>query len=206
MQARIVIVALLPLVLVAAGGALAQGPESLEGSMEQYEEIIGAMVEYASDVEFTERDVESLLDLWSELEQLGIADEEDENAVPDFDEILADARYRTWAAGHGLDAENWFRTSLRIQLMMMREEMRAGAEMMEAQLEQQEAMIEQQCAQVGEEMCRQMCQGLEAMAAMGSAWKTIPAPTRDEAEVLERYQDQLMDLFDSGDEEAYEDW
>ncbi len=85
--------------------------------------------------------------------------------------------------------------------------MSASAAMMQGQMAQQEAMIEEQCAQVGEEMCKQMRQGLEAMAAFGKAWERIPAPTSAEAELLEEYQGQLMGLMQSQDEdEDYGDW
>ena len=194
------------LALAAAAGLQGQSPESPQAASQSYNELIDRMVEHTSDIEFAERDIESVLSLWDELEAIGFEDEDDDEEILNIEEILADQRYRSWADGHGLDAEDWFRKSMRIQLMMMREEMRASAGMMEAQRAQQEAMIEAQCAQVDEEMCRQMRQGLEAMAAFGKAWERIPAPTGAEAALLEKYQEQLMGLMDSEDEEEYEDW
>ena len=202
-QKKSVVVVQLILALAIVGGLQGQSPESAQEASQRYNELIDAMVEHTSGIEFAERDIESVLSLWDELEAIGLEDEEEE--ILDIEEILADQRYRSWAVSHGLDAEDWFRKSMRIQLMMMREEMHASAGMMEAQRAQQEAMIEAQCAQVGEEMCRQMRLGLEAMAAFGKAWERIPAPTSAEAALLEKYQEQLMGLMD-GDEEEYEDW
>ncbi len=206
MQKKSVVVVQLILSLAVVGGLQGQSPESPQAASQQYNALIDEMVVHTSGIEFAERDIESVLSLWDELEAIGLDDEDDDEEILDIEEILADQRYRSWATGHGLDAEDWFRKSMRIQLMMMREEMHASAGMMEAQRAQQEAMIEAQCAQVGEEMCKQMRQGLEAMAAFGKAWERIPAPTSVEAALLEKYQEPLMGLMESDDEEEYEDW
>ena len=203
--AKSVVVTQLILALAVVSGLQGQDPESPQAASQSYNELIDAMVEHTSGIEFTERDIESVLSLWGDLEAIGLEDEEDDEEMLDIEEILADQKYRCWAASHGLDAEDWFRKSMRIQLMMMREEMHTSAGMMENQMAQQEAMIEAQCAQVSEEMCRQMRQGLEAMAAFGKAWERIPPPTSSEAALLEKYQEQLMGLMNS-DEEELEDW
>lgn len=172
---------------------------------------------FVGDVRFDESDVKSLIDLWEEYSEIG-EDEYDPEEDIDFESILDDDRYLQWVESHGLDADDWARKTVRITMMLYREQMLEAAEVMPQQMAQQMAMIEEQREQLGEEMYQQMKQGMEETIEYGKAIaenaRSLPQPTAAEQAVLDEYRAELMMLMESddededgyyGDDEYYED-
>lgn len=174
------------------------------------EEMFAGVNEFVKDVRFDNGDVEQFVELWDEWSSYGDdMDVEDDDDSMDFDELIADSEYRAWAASHGLDAEDWARKSVRIMMVLYREQMMASAAEAPRQIEAQLAEIEAQRAQLGEEMYQQLKTSLEASVqvadAMMNAAKTLPQATAAEGKVLDTWRDELIVLMDSDDDD-YDDY
>lgn len=185
--------------------------QAAQDALETLEQMSVEVNNFVGNVRFDEGDVRSLIDLWDEYADFGEdADESDDDF--DFESMLDDADYRRWAASHGLDAEDWARKTVRISMMLYREQMLEAARVMPEQMAQQMAMIEEQREQMGEEMYRQVKQGMEQSARYGKAVaenaRTLPQPTAAEQAILEKYRAELMMLMESDDEdeEYYDDY
>ena len=111
------------------------------------------------------------------------------------------------SSAHGLDAEDWARKTVRITMMVYREQMLEAAKVMPEQMAQQMAMIEEQREQLGEEMYQQIKQGMEESAQYGKVVaensRSLPQPTAAEQAVLDKYRAELMMLMESEDEDEY---
>lgn len=183
--------------------------QAAQDALETLEQMSVEVNNFVGNVRFDEGDVRSLIDLWDEYADFGEdADESDDDF--DFESMLDDADYRRWAASHGLDAEDWARKTVRISMMLYREQMLEAARVMPEQMAQQMAMIEEQREQMGEEMYRQVKQGMEQSARYGKAVaenaRTLPQPTAAEQAILEKYRAELMMLMEFDDEEEeYDD-
>lgn len=206
---RLVVVATLCVMAVAAWAQ--PGAEEMQRTAEEYEEWMAAMAEHIADVRFDEGDVQDFLSYWegfADLDDLGTEDDEDWERFKDLDWILGNPAYRAWVAEHGLDAKDWLLKSMRIQMMLMREQMAQSSAMMDEQMPQQMAMIEEQCKSVGPEMCEQMKAAMAASMAMyegmSRGFDKLPEPTPPEAAALDAHRDELTMLL-MGDEEE-EDW
>lgn len=202
----------LGVVCLVVGPAWSQPVEDeMEHAAREFQEWVDAMSDYVADVRFDEKDVQSFLQYWQEFSELGIGEDVGEEAdweqLRDLDFILEHAAYRSWIAAHGLDPDDWLRKTLRIQMMVMRDQMAQSHDLMQEQRPEQMAMIEEQCKQVGPELCRQMKDAMAASMAisesMGTSWEKFPEPTASEAALLEQYQGQIMGLLDVAEEE---DW
>jgi hypothetical protein len=159
---------------------------------------------FVGDVRFDEKDVTSLIELWEEYSAFGEDEYEADDDI-DFESMLDDGRYVGWAASHNLDAEDWARKTVRITMMLYREQMLEAAKMMPEQMAQQMAMIEKQRDQLGEEMYQQIKQGMEESAKYGKAIennaRSLPEPTAAEQAILDKYRAELMMLMESDDDE-----
>lgn len=179
---------------------------AMEDAIQGLEEMFTEVNAFTGGVRFGAEDVESLIDLWGEYEELGGTDDEE---TINFDAILADSSYRSWASSNGLVADDWLRKTARISMILYREQMLESAAMMPDQMQQQMAMIEQQRDQVGEEMYQQMKAAMEASVRyaemMVEQANRLPTPTAAEAAVLDEYREDLMALMMDGDEE-YEEY
>lgn len=169
----------------------------MEEANRKFDEWIEATNQFIGDVTFDEKSIQSLMEHWDEMEAIGKAKKEEEEDVPaNYAEILSDPAYQAFAASNGLAAEPWLKKSMRIISMIMREQMSSGFDQAEAQIPQQQAMIDQQCAQVGEELCKQMKDGISASIAMierqRTAFNTLPEPTTEEQALLDQYTEELM--------------
>jgi hypothetical protein len=212
----------LPLLLLLA--AIASLPAPVDGQQpadtvtlveeanRKLDEWIDTTRVFVGDVRVEEADLESFLEHYEEFSTLGEEmDEEEDEGFVDYDEVLADPAYRSWAAANGLAAEPWLKRSMRIIALTMRDQMQAGFAQAEAQLPEQRRMINEQCAQVGAEMCRQMKAGLEMSMAMFEHQKArigdLPQPAASEQALLERYAGELTALMAGGEEEwEEEEW
>jgi hypothetical protein len=159
---------------------------------------------FVGDVRFDEKDVTSLIELWEEYSAFGEDEYEADDDI-DFESMLDDGRYVGWAASHNLDAEDWARKTVRITMMLYREQMLEAAKMMPEQMAQQMAMIEEQRDQLGEEMYQQIKQGMEESSKYGKAIennaRSLPEPTAAEQAILDKYRAELMMLMESDDDE-----
>ena len=159
---------------------------------------------FVGDVRFDEKDLTSLIDLWEEYSDFG-DDEYESDEDMDFESMLDDDRYLGWAASHNLDADDWARKTVRITMMLYREQILEAAKMMPEQMAQQMAMIEEQRDQLGEEMYQQIKQGMEESAKYGKAIennaRSLPEPTAAEQAILDKYRAELMMLMESDDDE-----
>lgn len=179
---------------------------AMKDANQRLEEMFTEVSSFTGGVRFGAKDVESLIGLWAEYEELGGTDDDE---TIDFDAILADSTYRSWASSHDLVADDWLRKTARISMVLYREQMLEAAAMMPDQIHQQIAMIEQQRDQVGEEMYQQMKAAMEASVQyaemMAEQAKLLPVPTAAEAAVLDEYREDLIALM-MDDDEDYEEY
>jgi hypothetical protein len=205
---------LLAVVLIAAAPITVSAQDSEQVSEEALEKLAQMSVEvndFVGDVRFNESDVRSLIDLWEEYTEFGEDEYEADDDI-EFESMLNDDRFLRWAASHNLDAEDWARKTVRITMMLYREQMLEAANEMPEQMAQQMAMIEEQREQLGEEMYQQIKQGMEESAKYGKAIeenaRSLPEPTAAEQVLLDKYRAELMMLMqsDDEDEEYYDEY
>ena len=209
---------LLAVVLIAIApiaGFAQDAEQATKEALDKLDQMSEEVNSFVGNVRFNESDVKSLIDLWEEYSEIGEDEFESEEDI-DFESILIDDRYLQWAKLHSLDADNWARKTVRITMMLYREQMLEAANVMPEQMAQQMAMIEEQREQLGEEMYQQIKQGMEESAQYGKAVaknaRSLPQPTAAEQAVLDKYRAELMMLMESegedeyyGDDEYYED-
>ena len=209
---------LLAAVLIATApfAVFAQDTEqATKEALDKLEQMSAEVNSFVGDVRFNESDVKSLIDLWEEYSEIGENEYESEEDI-NFESILNDDRYLQWAESHSLDADDWARKTVRITMMLYREQMLEAAKIMPEQMAQQMAMIEEQREQFGEEMYQQIKQGMEESAqyskAIAENARSLPEPTAAEQAILDQYRAELMMLMESdeeddyyGDDEYYED-
>ena len=202
---RNVIVLLSLLLLTAAAAAAQTHEESVEDSNRKFKESMEAMADFVKGVSFDESDVKAMISNWEEVNTLGgegetegAGHDEEEDEMIDFDKILADPAYRSWAKSKGFDPDKWMKKFMRIQMMLMKDSIASAATDGSAQLKAQLAELEAQRAQMGEELYQQMVQAVELGAAtmnsIGNAYEGLPEPTSSEKALLDKYRDQLMNL------------
>jgi hypothetical protein len=203
------VINLLGVVLIAAApmAVLAQDTEqATKEALEKLDQMSVEVNSFVGDVRFDENDVKSQIDLWDEYSEIGEDEYEDDEDI-DFESVLDDDRYLQWAESHNLDADDWARKTVRITMMIYREQMLEAAEVMPAQMAQQMAMIDEQREQLGEEMYQQIKQGMEETAQYGKAVaenaRSLPQPTAAEQAILDEYRAELMMLMESDDEDEY---
>jgi hypothetical protein len=133
---------LLSVVLIALAPA-ALHAQDVEQATEEALETLGQMsVEvnnFVGDVRFDESDVLSLIELWEEYNEFGANQYDDEETI-DFESILSDGAYRSWAASNGLDGDDWLQKTVRITMALYREQMLEAARTMPEQMAQQMRM------------------------------------------------------------------
>jgi hypothetical protein len=211
---------LLAVALIAAApiAVFAQDAEqATKEALDKLDQMSAEVNRFVGEVRFSESDVKSLIDLWEEYSEFGEDDYESEEDI-DFESILNDDRYIQWAESHSLDVDDWARKTVRITMMLYREQMLEAAKVMPDQMAQQMAMIEEQREQLGEEMYQQIKQGMEESAqyskAIAENARSLPQPTAAEQAILDKYRTELMMLMESddededeyyGDDEYYED-
>jgi hypothetical protein len=199
----VVLIALAPIAVFAQ-----DVEQATEEALDTLDQMSVEVNKFVGDVRFDESDVRSLIDLWEEYTEFAEDDYESDEGM-DFESVLDDDTYLRWAASHGLEAEDWARKTVRITMMVYREQMLEAAKVMPEQMAQQMAMLEEQREQLGEEMYQQIKQGMEESAKYGKAIeenaRSLPKPTADEQVILDKYRAELMALMESDDDEEYYD-
>ena len=185
--------------LINVSSALAQSSQDeINDSSVQFEEWTKTLSEFVKDVRFNEKDVQNLISQWDDFNSFGEEQDTDEEEYIDFNSILNDSAYRSWAQSRGLDSETWLKKTMRIMAMIMRTQIAASKSESQFDMTAQLAEIEKMRAQVGEEMYLQMKQamaaGAAAMQGIDNSYKHLPVPTDSEKILLIKYNDQLMNL------------
>jgi hypothetical protein len=164
----------------------------------QFEQWTEKLAEFVRDVRFNEEDMQSFIRLYGEFSAIGGDQDNSGEEFVDFNSILQDPEYRSWARSQGLDSNMWLKKTMRIIAVMMRTEMAAANSGerfdMQAQLQELEKMKDH----IGEEAYQQMKQALTegsvAMQSMEDSYRNLPVPTGNEKALLAKYNDQLMNL------------
>ena len=185
--------------LINVSSALAQSSQDeINDSSVQFEEWTKTLSEFVKDVRFNEKDVQNLISQWDDFNSFGEEQDTDEEEYIDFNSILNDSAYRSWAQSRGLDSDEWLKKTMRIMAMIMRTQIAASKSESQFDKTAQLAEIEKMRAQVGEEMYLQMKQamaaGAAAMQGIDNSYKHLPVPTDSEKTLLIKYNDQLMNL------------
>jgi len=185
--------------LINVSSALAQSSQDeINDSSVQFEEWTKTLSEFVKDVRFNEKDVQNLISQWDDFNSFGEEQDTDEEEYIDFNSILNDSAYRSWAQSRGLDSDEWLKKTMRIMAMIMRTQIAASKSESQFDMTAQLAEIEKMRAQVGEEMYLQMKQamaaGAAAMQGIDNSYKHLPVPTDSEKILLIKYNDQLMNL------------
>ena len=185
--------------LLSASPALGQSTQDEIGqSSRQFEERTKSLSEFVKDVRFNEEDVQSLISQWDDFNAIGEEKDGDEGEFVDFDSILNDSDYRSWAISKGLNSETWLKKTMRIMAMIMRTQIKASKSEGQFDMKAQLAELEEIRAQMGEETYQQMKKVMEASAAamqgVDNSYKYLPVPTDSEKILLVKYNNQLMNL------------
>jgi hypothetical protein len=166
-------------------------------SSEEFQEWAKSLSEFVKDVRFNEKDMQDFLNQWDDFNSLGKEHGTDEEYI-DFNSILNNTAYRSWAKSKGLDSEKWLKKSMRITAMMMKTSIEESKSEGHFDMTAQLAEIEKMREQMGEEMYQQMKQAMEAGAAamqgLDESYKELPEPTASERILLVKYKEQLMNL------------
>ncbi len=185
--------------LINVSSALAQSSQDeINDSSVQFEEWAKTLSEFVKDVRFAEKDVQNLISQWDDFNSFGEEQDTEEEEYMDFNSILNDSAYRSWAQSRGFDSDEWLKKTMRIMAMVMRTQIAESKSESKFDMTAQLAEIEKMRAQVGEEMYQQMKQamtaGAAAMQGIDNSYKHLPVPTDSEKILLVKYNDQLMNL------------
>jgi hypothetical protein len=170
----------------------------MEESSRQFQQWTKSLAEFVKDVRFNEEDVQSLISQWDDFNTIGGEEADEEEEFIDFNTILNDAEYLSWAKSRGLDSDIWLKKTMRIMAIIMRAEIEENSSGEAFDMKTQLEELEEMRTQVGEEAYQQMKQALEAGAAMMQGMedfhKHLPVPSDTEKALLTKYRDQLMNL------------
>lgn len=181
--------------------------EEMDQASSQFSQTMGEIGIFIQDVTFNEDDIKSIIKHRAALEAMddshepsGDDYEEQGGAeeVMDFNELINDAEYVSWAKSEGLEPGLWMKKFMRVQIMMMKDELAANTGNIDVEMAEQMAELESQREQMGEAMYQQMKQLLamsaQSMNMLGHAYDNLPEATSAEKALLQRYHDQLLDL------------
>jgi hypothetical protein len=196
---KIVLLLLSFFMLMSGSPAIGQSSQDeINESNRKFQEWAVSVSEFVKDVRFNERDVQNLLSQWDDFNSFGEEQDTDEEEYVDFNSILNDPAYLSWAKSNGLDSDDWLRKSMRITAVMMRTQLEENMSESQFDMTGQLAELEKMRDQMGEEMYLQMKQALEtgaaAMQGLNNSYKELPAPTDSERALLVKYKNQLMHM------------
>lgn len=174
------------------------GQDEIDQSSRQFQEWAKNVSEFVKDVRFNEKDVQNLLSQWNDFNAISEEQNTDEEEYVDFNSILNDSAYLSWAKSRGYDSETWLKKSMRITAMIMRVQIEKNMSESQFNMTDQLAELEKMKGQMGEEMYQQMKQAMQAGAAamqgINDSYKDLPVPTDSEKLLLVKYNNQLMNL------------
>lgn len=188
--------------------------ESVQQAMSDYSAWMDALDEFTKGIEFDESDLNTMIELYPEMDSLELMADDDDDVDPEsfnreMQEVLADPEYRGWATRNGLDPENWLRTVSRITSVYLVVSADKNRPLAEQQRQKHAAMVEEQCRQVDPELCRSLREGLAASdainQAIAEAHNTLRPPTAQERALMEEHYGDLEALMMADDESDMED-
>ena len=173
--------------------------DEVDPSNREFQEWAKTLSEFVKDVRFNEKDMQDFINLWGDFSIFGDnQDSGNEEEYVDFNSILNDSAYRSWAKSKGLDSNDWLKKSMRITAVMMRTQLEENMSGSQFDMKEQLVELEKMKEQMGEEMYLQMKQAMEAGAAamqgLDNSYKELPVPTASEKILLVKYNNQLMNL------------
>jgi hypothetical protein len=186
--------------IMGASSAFGQSSQDdMDPSNREFQEWAKSLSEFVKDVRFNEKDIQDFINLWGDFSAFGDNQGSDnEEEYVDFNSILNDSAYRSWAKSKGLDSNDWLKKSMRITAVMMQTQMEENMSGGQFDMKEQLVELEKMREQMGEEMYLQMKQALEAGAAamqgLDNSYKELPVPTASEKILLVKYNNQLMNM------------
>ena len=196
---KIILLLLSFFMLMSGSPAIGQSSQDeINESSRKFQEWAVSISEFVKDVRFNEKDVHDFINQRDEFNAFGEEQDSDDEEYVDFNSILNDPAYLSWAKSKGLDSDDWLKKSMRITAVMMRTQMEENMSGSQFDMTGQLAEIEKMRDQMGEEMYLQMKQALEAGAAamqgLNNFYKELPDPTDTEKALLLKYKNQLMQM------------
>jgi hypothetical protein len=196
---KIVLLLLSFFMLMSASSAIGQSAQDeIDQSNREFQEWAKNLSEFVKDVRFNEKDVLDFINQWDDFNAFGEEQDTDDEEYVDFNSILNDPAYLSWAKSKGLDSNDWLKKSMRITAVVMRTQLEANMSGNQFDMKEQLVELEKMRGQMGEEMYLQMKQALEAGAAamqgLDNSYKELPVPTASEKILLVKYNNQLMNL------------
>ena len=186
--------------IMGASSAFGQSSQDdMDQSNREFQEWAKSLSEFVKDVRFNEKDIQDFINLWGDFSTFGDNQGSDnEEEYVDFNSILNDSAYRSWAKSKGLDSNDWLKKSMRITAVMMQTQMEENMSGGQFDMKEQLVELEKMREQMGEEIYLQMKQALEAGAAamqgLDNSYKELPVPTASEKILLVKYNNQLMNM------------
>ena len=173
--------------------------DEVDPSNREFQEWAKTLSEFVKDVRFNEKDMQDFINLWGDFSTFGDnQDSGNEEEYVDFNSILNDSAYRSWAKSKGLDSNDWLKKSMRITAVMMRTQLEENMSGGQFDMKEQLVELEKMREQMREEIYLQMKEGLEAGAAamqgLNNSYKELPVPTASEKILLVKYNNQLMNM------------
>ena len=196
---KIILLLLSFFMLMSGSPAIGQSSQDeINESSRKFQEWAVSISEFVKDVRFNEKDVHDFINQRDEFNAFGEEQDSDDEEYVDFNSILNDPAYLSWAKSKGLDSDDWLKKSMRITAVMMRTQMEENMSESQFDMTDQLAELEKMRDQMGEEMYLQMKQALEAGAAamqgLNNFYKELPDPTDTEKALLLKYKNQLMQM------------
>ena len=196
---KIILLLLSFFMLMSGSPAIGQSSQDeINESSRKFQEWAVSISEFVKDVRFNEKDVHDFINQRDEFNAFGEEQDSDDEEYVDFNSILKDPAYLSWAKSKGLDSDDWLKKSMRITAVMMRTQMEENMSGSQFDMTDQLAELEKMRDQMGEEMYLQMKQALEAGAAamqgLNNFYKELPVPTDTEKSLLLKYKNQLMQM------------
>jgi hypothetical protein len=196
---KIVLLLLSFFMLMSASSAIGQSAQDeIDQSNREFQEWAKNLSEFVKDVRFNEKDIQDFINQWDDFNAFGEEQDTDDEEYVDFNSILNDPAYLSWAKSKGLDSNDWLKKSMRITAVMMQTQLEANMSGNQFDMKEQLVELEKMRGQMGEEMYLQMKQALEAGAAamqgLDNSYKELPVPTASEKILLVKYNNQLMNL------------
>ena len=170
-----------------------------EDPVEELKSLFKDVDKVIDGVKLTEEDIKSYI---AHTDSFDTAMEEDEKFEELKDKSIKEAydyavksdKYTAWATKEGVDAD-WLKKAIRIMVLNFKTSMSGDLDEQVKALEEQKKMIEGMKGDLGEEEYKEAVEGLDEalkmMKGMGEVAKGLPAPTEEEAKLLEKFADEL---------------
>lgn len=174
--------------------------------------FVEGLTDYTAEVRVGDSDLEAILDHYAALDEMddgedtgGVVERAYRDGRYDFDVIVRDPTYVSWARSRDLEPEGFFRGLLRLEALRMREEGLAGLERAQQEMPAQRAQLESMKESMGEEGYDQALAALEAAAEMVEDTRVLmarlPQPSPDEAALLDANRQRIRAVLGRADVE-----